>query len=223
MKKLFQDIFSFCSNKRSVDVVKPTKKPCTENNEDNDIVNNLKPVSRNSVSRSSVKRKGSPSAIGMFPTGLPDGKIIIELINSGIFTHYFPIEKSYQKHSRQLLHNWYLVRTQVRTTSNDSNETGYGSVDPKDASDFDYEISPFMAPRNIKRVDTNNFDAFSHRFLDLEYHVSSCESVYDNERNFSKNFKLPQKEAKLSSSESSLCSNHAFYQITPQGVGQNLR
>lgn len=86
---------------------------------------------------------------------------------------------------------------------------------------LDYEISPILAPRSIKRVNTHNFDAFSHRFFE-EYPVSSCESVYDNERNFSKNFKLPPEEAKLSSSESSLCSNHALYQITPQGEGQNL-
>ena len=83
--------------------------------------------------------------------------------------------------------------------------------------DFDYEISPILAPKP-RRVNTTNFDAFSHRFFD-EYHVSSCESTYDNdfERNFSKDFKMP-------SPKSSLCSTSSesqMYQIKPQGEGRN--
>ena len=86
--------------------------------------------------------------------------------------------------------------------------------------EFDYEMSPILAPKpRDQRLNTHNFDAFSHRFFD-EYHVSSCESTYDNDfpRNFSKDFKMP-------SSKSSLCSTSSesqiLYQITPQGEGRN--
>ena len=53
MKKLFKNVFSFCSNKKSVDVENPTK-PTTEKSEVNNTIgreNNLMPASKNVCER----------------------------------------------------------------------------------------------------------------------------------------------------------------------------
>ena len=88
----------------------------------------------------------------------------------------------------------------VRTESNESKETGYGSEEISYESEYEteYEYDNEISRIKRSRMNTNNFDVFSHAFFN-EYEIGS----YDND--------LPS-DSSSTSSESEIA-----YRIKPQG------